>query len=118
MARFLANENVPKTAIDAARKSVIEIDWILEREPGASDERVLAIALAEERILISYDTDFGELVFKRGINASCGIILLRPHLQTPEAQAAILLAVFSRPIDWRGNFSVVREGLLRVVPLA
>ncbi len=43
---------------------------------GIPDERVLAIARAEGRILITNDKDFGELVFRRGL-PHAGVILFR-----------------------------------------
>src|SRR5436189_5184871 len=44
---------------------------------GLSDEEVLAIAVHEQRILITYDrADFGELIF-RNHHPHCGVILFR-----------------------------------------
>ena len=37
----------------------------LEAAPGATDDELLALALAEQRILVTEDKDFGELVFVR-----------------------------------------------------
>ena len=34
-------------------------------DPRASDERLLALALQDERVLVTEDKDFGELVFVR-----------------------------------------------------
>ncbi len=34
-------------------------------DPRASDERLLALALEDERVLVTEDKDFGELVFVR-----------------------------------------------------
>jgi predicted nuclease of predicted toxin-antitoxin system len=47
---------------------------------GSNDEEVLEIAMKEERILITFDKDFGELAFKKGLPAACGIILFRVPL--------------------------------------
>jgi len=38
-----------------------------ENCPQASDEALLALAKEEERVLITEDKDFGELVFSRGL---------------------------------------------------
>lgn len=43
----------------------------LEQDPGATDEEVLAWALEEERVLITEDKDFGELVFVRRLPHPC-----------------------------------------------
>jgi hypothetical protein len=37
--------------------------WIREASPGSSDSQVLARAQDENRILITFDKDFGELAF-------------------------------------------------------
>ena len=37
----------------------------LERNPRATDEELLALAMQERRILVTEDKDFGELVFVR-----------------------------------------------------
>lgn len=48
----------------------------LDHPAGLPDEQVLAIANREQRILITNDKDFGELVFRHR-QAHAGLILLR-----------------------------------------
>ena len=43
----------------------------LEYDPRASDEVLLALATSEERVLITEDKDFGELVFVRRLPHPC-----------------------------------------------
>ncbi len=90
---------------------------MVEVQPGATDDIVLALAQREGRVLITFDKDFGELVFRQGRVASPGVILFRPRLRSPEIVTAFIVTVLSQPIDWTGHFSVAREGSLRVVPL-
>ena len=82
MARFLANENAPREAVLAARGAGFDVAWMVELQPGASDEIVLWLAQREDRVLITFDKDFDELVFRRGRAGSPGIILLRPRLRS------------------------------------
>lgn len=117
MQRFLANENAPREAVVAARAAGIDVTWIVELQPGASDEVVLAMAQRDDRVLITFDKDFGELVFRHGRAASPGVILLRPRLRSPEIVTTFIVTVLSQPIDWPGHFTVAREGSIRVVPL-
>ena len=42
----------------------------LETDPRATDEALLALANQEQRVLITEDKDFGELVFVRRFTAS------------------------------------------------
>ena len=48
----------------------------LDHDPRASDETLMAWATAEERILITEDKDFGDLVFIRGLPHPCIIRLV------------------------------------------
>ena len=117
MAKFLANENVPGAAVEAARQAGVDISWVREISPGISDDAVLALSQAEGRVLLTFDKDFGELAFDRGKTATAGVILLRPRLRSPEHISQFTVALLSQAIDWEGNFSVAQEGRLRVVPL-
>jgi predicted nuclease of predicted toxin-antitoxin system len=117
MAKFLANENVPGEAVNAARDAGHDVAWIAESSPGTDDYAVLATALADGRVLVTFDKDFGELAFRQGKTAACGIILLRPRVRSPDYVAQFLVAVLNQALNWEGNFSVAQEGKLRAVPL-
>ena len=62
---FLANENIPLNSIKSIRESGYDISAIIEDNPGVTDEQVLKIALLENRIILTFDRDYGELIFKR-----------------------------------------------------
>lgn len=64
--RFLADENVPGPAVAALRESGHDVLWIKEVSPGAEDAAVLDLAQWERRVVVTADTDFGELVFRSG----------------------------------------------------
>jgi len=117
MPAFLANENVPADAVRAAQAAGIDLVWVGDTTPGATDDVVLAAAGATGRVLVTFDKDFGEMVFNLGRTASPGVILLRPRLRSPALVARFAVAVLTQPITWEGNFSVAREGQLRVIPL-
>ncbi|MBD1846942.1 DUF5615 family PIN-like protein [Cyanobacteria bacterium FACHB-63] len=75
--RFLANENFPGDAVEALRQADHDVVWIRTDAPGISDPEVLSRAQAEERILLTFDKDFGELAFRSQLPAASGIILFR-----------------------------------------
>ena len=85
--RILANENFPLDAIELLRQGGMDVQWIREFCPGMRDERVLATAVAESRILVTFDKDFGELAFKSHLPSSCGIVLFRIRKQSPNILA-------------------------------
>ena len=80
MHQFLANENVAGEIIEDLRAAGIDVAWMTELSPGDGDHVVLAKAYAEQRVLVTFDKDFGELAFRRGLSATHGVILLRPRL--------------------------------------
>jgi predicted nuclease of predicted toxin-antitoxin system len=117
MPTFLANENVPGEVVLAARQDGHDLAWVTELSPGADDDSVLASALSEGRVLLTFDKDFGEMALRRGVDASCGVILLRPRLTAPDYLARFTLTVLTQQVQWQGHFTVAQEGKLRLIPL-
>jgi predicted nuclease of predicted toxin-antitoxin system len=115
--RLLANENFPADAVDALRARGHDVAWERTDAPGSSDREVLDRAVAEDRILVTIDKDFGELAFRAGLPASSGIVLFRIRLTSPGlvAQRAVL-ALESRT-DWAGHFAVVLDDRVRMTLL-
>ena len=81
MLRFLADESCDFAVVRALRVAGHDVLSVIERERGATDDRVIFLALAEKRILLTEDKDFGQLVFASG-HAAGGVIFIRfsaPH---------------------------------------
>ncbi|HLF71799.1 MAG TPA: DUF5615 family PIN-like protein [Dehalococcoidia bacterium] len=115
--RLLADENIPKEAVDALRSAGHDVVWLTTESPGSRDRAVLERAQAEQRILLTFDKDFGELAFRAGLPSHCGIVLLRIEASGPaEASMTIVAALGSRE-DWAGHFSVVEPGRIRMIEL-
>ena len=112
--RLLANENFPGLAITALRLRGPDVLWIREDSPGISDHAVLSRATTEGRVLITFDKDFGELVFRLGLNAPSGIILFRIPPNSPSFVAQTAVTVLESRTDWAGHFSVVDENRVRM----
>jgi predicted nuclease of predicted toxin-antitoxin system len=100
--RFLANENFPLDAVEALRQNGHDVVWIRVESPGISDPEVLSRAQAENRILLTFDKDFGELAFRSKLPASVGIILFR--IKAPSG--AVLAEKVSKVISLRGCIPV------------
>jgi hypothetical protein len=43
--KLLANENIPRFAVEALRGAGHDVAWIVERAPSVADEDVLALAI-------------------------------------------------------------------------
>jgi predicted nuclease of predicted toxin-antitoxin system len=115
--RILANENFPKDAVDYLREIGHDIAWVRADAPGSSDREVLSRVQSEDRVLLTFDKDFGELAFRSGLPATCGIILLRFTATSPDHVAKTVAAALRDRTDWTGNFSVIEDLRIRMTPL-
>ena len=84
---ILANENFFADAVSALRDHGHDVAWIRTDSPGISDEEVLARAQREDRILVTFDKDFGELAFRLKLPSLSGIILFRTSLSSAKQSA-------------------------------
>ena len=115
--RILANENVSGEPVEALRAEGHDVIWARTYAPGSTDETVLAQAQADDRILMTFDKDFGELAFRRGLPASSGIILFRLETTGSAHATTLALAALHSRSDWAGHFSVVEREHIRMTPL-
>jgi len=114
---YLADENVPLQAIQALRAAGIDIAAISELMAGASDTDVMLRARLESRILLTFDKDFAELAFREQRQASPGIILLRLRPRSPAYVADVLVRLLTGGYHWQGQFSVVTDSRVRMIPI-
>jgi predicted nuclease of predicted toxin-antitoxin system len=115
--RLLANENFPGIAVEALRARGHDVAWVRTDIPGASDQDVIHRAVAENRVLMTFDKDFGELAFRVGVPTSCGIVLFRISPASPGHVAHTAVAVLEGRTDWAGHLAAVEETRLRMIPL-
>ena len=87
----------------------------LDRDPRATDEALLALANEEQRVLITEDKDFGELVFVRRLPHQC--IIRFVDMRVAEKVAA-MRELIERHADamHEGALIVVTRGRVRIRP--
>jgi predicted nuclease of predicted toxin-antitoxin system len=115
--RFLANENFPGDAVAALIASGHDVVWVRTDAPGSADADVLKRAQQEARVLLTFDKDFGELAWRRGLPSDCGIVLFRVPMPSPSSVGEALAAILASRSDWAGHFAVVERGRIRMRPL-
>jgi predicted nuclease of predicted toxin-antitoxin system len=115
--RFVANENVSATVIGQLRAGGHDVLSVKETMRGQGDPAVLGRAQAEERLVVTHDKDFGELAFRAGLPASCGVILLRLAGDNPDRDNRRAIEAILSRTDWAGHFSVVTDDRIRMRPL-
>ena len=77
--------------------------------PGATHEAVLALSVTEQRILITRDKDFGELVFQRGLPYMCVIRVVGMHRDEEVSAVVSLLERHAEDIRDQTFITVLRE---------
>ncbi len=118
MIRFLLNENVPLASVRLLRQAGWDIAAIIEDSPGVSDTEVMARAHREQRIIVTFDRDYGELLYRRHLPAPPGILYLRFAPLTPEEPGEYVLRLLTNPnITLSGHFTVADRNQLRQRPL-
>jgi hypothetical protein len=115
--RFLANENFPAAAASALVAAGHDVIWIRTAAPGIADSDVLAWAARDERILLTFDKDFGELARRAVMPPACGVVLLRVPMPKPGGVGQRLANIITERDDWAGHFSVIEPGRIRMRPL-
>jgi predicted nuclease of predicted toxin-antitoxin system len=115
--RFLADECCSAGVVAALRAEGHDVVYVIETDAGADDDAVLESAYREQRILLTEDKDFGELVYRLQMPAA-GIILLRiatsaRHLNWPRLK----LLLMNSPERLPKHFVTVTERSFRFRPL-
>jgi predicted nuclease of predicted toxin-antitoxin system len=115
--KLLANENFPRVAVEALRDAGYDVLWARTDMGGAADDVILQRAQDEDRTVVTFDKDFGELAFRWGLPASCGVILFRLRTRSPEHVQQRVIKTLAEHLPWKGHFFVVEEHRIRVRPL-
>src|SRR5260221_14499964 len=98
--RFLANENFPGAAVIALEAAGHDVVWVRTVASGATDPDVLAWAAREQRILLTFDKDFGELARGSALPRTCGGVLVRAPMPKPGDVGQRLAALVIARADW------------------
>lgn len=115
--RFLANENIPMRSVLAMREAGHDVLSISEMSPGIIDEEVMRIGHAEQRVILTFDRDYGELVFRRRLPAPAGVLYLRFAPANPLEPAEYLGRLLTSGIELSGRFTTGDREQVRQRPL-
>lgn len=109
--KFIADENLGSAVPKFLRDLGIDIIAVADMDAGKPDPDILSLANSQQRILITLDKDFGELVFKEGLIHS-GVILLRLRDESIDNKKKILLKILNSKQEFTGRFTVIREKVI------
>ena len=102
--------------VNALRGKGIDIIPIKELTSGISDEAVLEVANKQNRVLITFDSDFGELIFRQKLKAR-GVILLKFSPKSTQQVIDTTLNVLKTQATIDGYFLIVKEKKIRILSL-
>lgn len=115
--RLLLNENFPAPSVPLLRAAGYDVLAVAEAWPGAADAEVLALAVREMRWLVTFDRDYGELLFARRLPAPPAVILLRVPSYRPDEPARWMIELARDELDRLGRFTVFDGRTCRSRPL-
>jgi predicted nuclease of predicted toxin-antitoxin system len=113
--RFLADENCDRLIVQTLREAGHDVEYVAELSPGDADVDILAHSLTSQRLLITEDLDFCELVF-RDAKPAYGIILIRIIPRTAKIKRVIEL-IENQGDDLVGIFTTLTVDDVRIRPL-
>lgn len=112
--RLVADESVEAQIVDQLRRDGHDVFSVQEQAPSLEDEWVLSTAKAEQRILLTGDKDFGELVYRLN-RASAGVILIRlAGLSNRLKVSTVGEAIRAHESELAGSFAVIEPGRIRI----
>ena len=112
--KLLADESVEGPIVRRLRDDGHVIDWISEFSPGLPDWEVLARAYREGVVLLTFDKDFGELVYRQR-KPHAGVLLLRLNGLTETDKCDLVSkALMEHGFEFIGAYSVLDADDLRI----
>jgi predicted nuclease of predicted toxin-antitoxin system len=114
MLKVLMEVGVGKAVEDWLRDAGYDVVAIRDLNPRMSDTDILALAVSEQRLVVTMDKDFGELVYRSG-QPHAGVLLLRLDDARSDEKVSVIAEIFTKYGDQlEGRFSVYHEGRLRI----
>lgn len=116
--RFLADENMPEAVVQALTNADHDVEWVRLNSPGMVDAEVLAWAIQDDRVLLTFDKDFGDIARTYRQSDAWGVILFRISMPSIAQVGPAIMALIDARDDWIGHFSVIEPGRIRMRAIA
>ncbi len=105
---FLANENFPRPSILLLRDNGFEITSIQENFQSITDSQVLQIAKEKDLIILTFDKDYGELIFRYLNESPPSVVYYRYKGLNPLYAGEVLLEILrDGQIKLKNAFTVI-----------
>lgn len=112
--RFLANENFPNPSIAVLKNAGYQVLSIADQHPGISDDAVIDKAQADDLIILTFDKDYGEIIYKHGYENPPAVIFFRFKGATPDAAGRTLIDLLNDAnLNIENRFTVIERESIR-----
>ena len=82
--KFLADENFPLPSVRILQENGYDVVSVITGHASISDEEVIELADTTDRTILTFDKDYGELIFKLGLRPRRGVFYFRMQHFSPE----------------------------------
>jgi predicted nuclease of predicted toxin-antitoxin system len=111
--RWIADECVSARLVKLLREAGHDVAYVAEMAAGASDTDLIGMAGRENRLLLTDDKDFGELVIRRRW-AAPGVVLMRIASDDPQARwLRVTAAIIQFGENLYGRYTVIEDARFR-----
>lgn len=113
--KFLADESLEYRVVEWLRKEGHDVVAVADEMSSIDNVRVLRLAHSGNRVLLTNDKDFGELVFRRKLGHA-GVVLFRLGDEEAESKIGKLARLLEElGSEIAGNFVVIGRSKIRLV---
>jgi predicted nuclease of predicted toxin-antitoxin system len=113
--KFIADENIPLKVVERLKEENLDIKSIASVQPGLKDEEIARISEREKAVIITFDKDFGEIIFRKSLKPF-GVILLRiPPKSIDYISEFLKWLLTESDVEFERKLVVVREDKIREV---
>ena len=111
---FLANENFPKPSIQLLVNKGYKVFSVSEMLSGISDLEVISFASKRNQIILTFDKDYGEIIFRTKIEQPISVIFFRFKGKGPEEAGIVLIDLIeNKKMKFENSFTVIEKDSIR-----
>ncbi|KAF0158857.1 MAG: hypothetical protein FD159_944 [Syntrophaceae bacterium] len=112
--KFLVDVGVGKKVENWLTENGYDVRSVRDIDSCARDSQIVKWAFDDQRMIITMDKDFGELVFNTG-NQHAGVLILRLEDADGDTKVKVVKNILSNYSDrLNSNFCVYQDGKLRI----
>lgn len=116
--KYLANENFPLASVRLLRNAGYDVIAVAEEMAGEKDSVVLSRAAKEKLIILTFDRDYGDLIYKSRMPVPLGVVYFRFDPATPSEPYEHMLTLLKiEGLVLEGKFTVTNRQQTRQRPL-